>query len=321
MTIEAEQQLLQHQLGWERLHSNRATRLGSLRTGSYLRCSPVTNEKESWPAVHNPRPIPDHAAMCEASQFPMAASREADLMPGLLANGREMQHSTSQHDPLACVSRARAGEGSRRRTPTPWHRRHPPARCSCRVVAPMRVARLLVMKGVVWLGTTYGKTTDCESTGARNARAVSKHIRIRQFESSHPSQPVRSLRPSSHLRRFPRMRRELPVLQRVSGCGSPVFMNAHGGILRASLQPPFPNFQGQTAETRFEKHASEGGLDFDVNFYERGLVSAWRLPQRLAPGWHDPRRQELSWALLSCRVAINGGYTNGDVCEVLRRRS
>jgi hypothetical protein len=70
------------------LHSTRATRLGSLRTGTDLQCSPVTNEKESWPAVHNPRPIPDHAAMCEASQFSMAASREADLMPGSLGNGR-----------------------------------------------------------------------------------------------------------------------------------------------------------------------------------------------------------------------------------------
>ena len=36
-------------------------RRNSLRTGIDLRCSPVRNEKESWPEIHNPRPIPGHA--------------------------------------------------------------------------------------------------------------------------------------------------------------------------------------------------------------------------------------------------------------------
>ena len=55
----------------------------SLRTGTDLRCSPMRNEKESWPAIHNLRPIPGHAAMCEGSQFSPAVSRKADAIPGL----------------------------------------------------------------------------------------------------------------------------------------------------------------------------------------------------------------------------------------------
>src|SRR5262245_36069791 len=44
--------------------------------GTDLQCLPVKNEIESWPAIHNPRPISAHAAMCEGSQFSPAASRE-----------------------------------------------------------------------------------------------------------------------------------------------------------------------------------------------------------------------------------------------------
>ena len=56
---------------------------------------------------------------------------------------RQMQHSTSQYDDLARVPRARSREGCRRRTTASRHRRHPPARCSCRVVAPIRDARFV----------------------------------------------------------------------------------------------------------------------------------------------------------------------------------
>src|SRR5262249_8053321 len=59
-----------------------------LRTGTDLQCLPVKNEIESWPAIHNPRPISAHAAMCEGSQFSPAASRGADSLPGLVPNGR-----------------------------------------------------------------------------------------------------------------------------------------------------------------------------------------------------------------------------------------
>src|SRR5258707_2204863 len=54
-----------------------------------------------------------------------------------------MQHSTGQYDDLARVPRARPREGCRRRTTASRHRRHSPARCSCRVVPPIRDARLV----------------------------------------------------------------------------------------------------------------------------------------------------------------------------------
>src|SRR6516162_9461878 len=53
-----------------------------------------------------------------------------------------MQHSTSQYDDLARVPRARTRQGSRRGTTASRHRRHSPARCSCRVVSPIHDARL-----------------------------------------------------------------------------------------------------------------------------------------------------------------------------------
>jgi hypothetical protein len=54
-----------------------------------------------------------------------------------------MQHSTSEYDDLARIRRARTREGSHPGTAASRHRRHPPARCSCRVVAPIRHARVV----------------------------------------------------------------------------------------------------------------------------------------------------------------------------------
>jgi hypothetical protein len=51
-----------------------------------------------------------------------------------------MQHSTGQYDDLARVPRARPRERCRRRTTASRHRRRSPARCSCRVVSPIRDA-------------------------------------------------------------------------------------------------------------------------------------------------------------------------------------
>src|SRR6266446_1628093 len=54
-----------------------------------------------------------------------------------------MQHSTGQYDDLARVPRARPREGGCRRTTASRHRRHSPARCSGRVVPPIRDARFV----------------------------------------------------------------------------------------------------------------------------------------------------------------------------------
>src|SRR5438034_755433 len=62
-----------------------------------------------------------------------------------------MQHSTGQYDDLARVPRARPREGCRRRTTASRHRRHSPARCSCRVVPPIRDARLVDLNLAVFM--------------------------------------------------------------------------------------------------------------------------------------------------------------------------
>src|SRR5262245_57797782 len=54
-----------------------------------------------------------------------------------------MQHSTSPYDDLARLPRALAGKGSHRRKAASRHRRHSPARFSCRMVAPIRNARFV----------------------------------------------------------------------------------------------------------------------------------------------------------------------------------
>src|SRR5262249_15492208 len=51
---------------------------------------------------------------------------------------RTMQHSTSPYDNHAGVPRALTGEVSHRRKAASRHRRHSPARCSCRVDPPIR---------------------------------------------------------------------------------------------------------------------------------------------------------------------------------------
>src|SRR5437870_3065577 len=62
-----------------------------------------------------------------------------------------MQHSTGQYDDLARVPRARPREGCRRRTTASRHRRHSPPRCSCRVVPPIRDARLVDLNLAVFM--------------------------------------------------------------------------------------------------------------------------------------------------------------------------
>src|SRR6184192_1036666 len=62
-----------------------------------------------------------------------------------------MQHSTGQYDDLARVPRARPREGCRRRTTASRHRRHSPSRCSCRVVPPIRDARLVDLNLAVFM--------------------------------------------------------------------------------------------------------------------------------------------------------------------------
>src|SRR5438094_1247530 len=62
-----------------------------------------------------------------------------------------MQHSTGQYDDLARVPRARHREGCRRRTTASRHRRHSPPRCSCRVVPPIRDARLVDLNLAVFM--------------------------------------------------------------------------------------------------------------------------------------------------------------------------
>ena len=64
---------------------------------------------------------------------------------------RQMQHSTGQYDDLARVPRARPREGCRRRTTASRHRRHSPPRCSCRVVPPIRDARLVDLNLAVFM--------------------------------------------------------------------------------------------------------------------------------------------------------------------------
>src|SRR5438445_6664324 len=62
-----------------------------------------------------------------------------------------MQHSTGQYDDLARVPRARPREGCRRRTTASRHRRHSPPRCSCRMVPPIRDARLVDLNLAVFM--------------------------------------------------------------------------------------------------------------------------------------------------------------------------
>src|SRR5438034_6793363 len=62
-----------------------------------------------------------------------------------------MQHWTGQYDDLARVPRARPREGCRRRTTASRHRRHSPSRCSCRVIPPIRDARLVDLNLAVFM--------------------------------------------------------------------------------------------------------------------------------------------------------------------------
>jgi hypothetical protein len=64
---------------------------------------------------------------------------------------RQMQHSTGQYDDLARVPRARPREGCYRRTTASRHRRRSPARCSRRVVPPIRDARLVDLNLAVFM--------------------------------------------------------------------------------------------------------------------------------------------------------------------------
>src|ERR1700730_5100647 len=67
-----------------------------------------------------------------------------------VANSRESR-STSQYDDLARVPRAQSRAGCRRRTIASGDRRRASARCSCRVVPPIRNARVVDLIRAVFI--------------------------------------------------------------------------------------------------------------------------------------------------------------------------
>src|SRR6516165_10157541 len=96
-----------------------------------------------------------------------------------------MQHSTGQYDDLACVPRTRPREGCRRRTTASRHRGHSPARCSCRVVPPIRDARFADLIQAVFM---------CNSGRARQERVWEFRDRKPKSTLSGPQQAAETTR-------------------------------------------------------------------------------------------------------------------------------
>src|SRR5438309_7139640 len=94
-----------------------------------------------------------------------------------------MQHSTGQYDDLARVPRARPREGCRRWTTASRHRRHSPSRCSCRVVTPIRDARLVDLNLAVFMCNSVARVTQEGAPSLRRRSTSLDHV-LRDAELS-----------------------------------------------------------------------------------------------------------------------------------------
>jgi hypothetical protein len=107
---------------------------------------------------------------------------------------------------------------------------------------------------------------------------------ICQFESSHPSQPVPSLRAVSGSQKYLRHFRGLAGGQRVSGPYLAPFQLCHSRILAASLRSRFFNIRICLEETGFE--SAETGSH--VRFREQSRCREFQsLPQLLTQSGHS----------------------------------
>ena len=120
-----------------------------------------------------PRPAPHSSHRSRAAGVGLMRSLPAPSPCRADCCARQMQHSTSQYDDLARVPRAQTRAGCRRRTIASRHRRHSSARCSCRVVPPIRDARFVDLILAIFTrnsGLAPGTGLQSPETGSQNLR-------------------------------------------------------------------------------------------------------------------------------------------------------
>ena len=208
-----------------------------------------------------------------------------------------MQHSTSQYDDLAGFPGTRTGEGCRPRTTAPRHRRHPSARRSCGVVAPVRDARLVDLILAVFKCSNSGRR---QERVWRAQRPEPKSTLSRVRLAAETARPVFEPRKRPHFagyssetrkRRFASKQtviswRSHPVLAACSIAVLCTRLNAanHGRIGRSMSQPAFSRDTSGTP----------------VELSRRKLLKSLALPRGLEPLF-SPRAiwSRRDWILLA----------------------